>query len=80
VTLDQVLVLIGIVMAAVLGSIPLVQSWRKDARDRDQQAREAISAAMTTAIEPLRRELDLIHDDIKELREQRGPRDGRRRD
>jgi cytochrome c-type biogenesis protein CcmH/NrfG len=78
VTLDQILVLIGIVMAAVLGSIPLVQSWRKDARDRDQQARDAISTAMSTAIEPLRRELDQIHDDIKEIREQRGPRGGRR--
>lgn len=77
-TLDQVLVLIGIVTAAVLGSLPLIQSWRKDARDRDQQARDAISAAMSTAIEPLRRELDQIHDDIKEIREQRGTRGGRR--
>lgn len=77
-TLDQVLVLIGIVTAAFLGSIPLVQSWRKDARERDQQARAAISDAMSTAIEPLRRELDQIHDDIKEIREQRGTHGGRR--
>jgi hypothetical protein len=75
-SVDQALVVVGLVLSALLGTGGLVQSWRKDSRDRtaqdktrDEQARLAIGTAIQTAQAPIWRELDQHREDIREIRE-----------
>lgn len=63
-TSDQWLVLAGIVVAAIVGSLPVWQARRRDEREREQAGRDAVSTAIKEALTPVYRELDQIRDDM----------------
>lgn len=80
-TLDQGLVLAGVLVAAIVGWAPLHYSIRKDARERARQHDDAIRQAVQDATAPLVADRDYWRGKADELeRELRERGGGRRRD